>query len=162
MSALLDSSPLPSRNAVRNVVEGMVGRTVELSDGQPVTADASTVTAVYVNDHLSTMAVAVVDMAGAARLGGALGLLPKGGIDDAITDKFLPENVLDNCYEVLNVLASVFNVPDAPHVKLYQMYQPAEPLPPDIRNLTALMGSREDVTMDISGYGRGRMSVVVR
>ncbi|MFI7586947.1 hypothetical protein ACIB24_07715 [Spongisporangium articulatum] len=155
-----ETSPVPPRQAVRNVIEGLVGRDVDFSDGEAVHAGGTSVTAVFVTDKLSTSAVAVVDLAAAARLGGALGLIPKGGVDDAIDDKELPATLRDNCYEVLNVLSSVFNVPGAPHVKLYKMYGPGDALPPDVQSLTATLGAREDVRMDISGYGPGLMSIV--
>ena len=156
------SSPLPPRQAVRNVVEGLVGRDVELGDGDPVPASGTAVTAVYVTDRLAVSALVVIDLAGAARLGGALGMVPKGGVDDAIDGRSLPDTLKDNLHEVLNVLASVFNVPDAPHVRLYQMFGPGETPPSDVQALGAVLGTREDVTMDIAGYGRGNLSVVVR
>lgn len=157
------SSPLPPRQAVRDVVEGTIGRSVELSDGNPVAAAAGTaVTAVYVTDALSMAAIAVVDLPGAARLGGALGMLPRGGVDDAIHEKALSEPLKDNCYEVLNVLASVFNVTDAPHVRLYQLFGPGEAPPADVQALGATLGSRDDLSMSIDGYGPGSLSIVVR
>jgi hypothetical protein len=160
--ALVEQSPLPNRQVVREVVEGMIGRNVNFSDGRPVPGGRDAVTAVYVNDALRVMAVAVVDLPGAARLGGALGLVPKGGVDDAIDEKDLPENLRDNCYEILNVLASVFNVPEAPHVRLYEMHGPGDIPPTDVQSLSAMLGSREDVQMDIAGYGTGCMSIIVK
>jgi hypothetical protein len=161
VSTLTEHSPLPSRADVRTLFEGLTGRTVDFTDGLPVTAGGATVTAVYTNNQLGTSALVVVDIAAAARLGGALGMVPKGGVDDAISGKELPETLHGNCYEVLNVLASVFNVPGAPHVKLYQMFGPGEVLPSDVQVLSAVLGSREDVAIDIAGYGPGNVSIVV-
>ena len=154
--------PVPARQAVRTVFEGMVGRGVDLSDGDPVQVSGTALTAVYVTDTLAVAAVAVVDLPGAARLGGALGMVPKGGVDDAVEDKVLPETLKDNCFEVLNVLASVFNAPGTPHVRLGQVFGPGEAPTADVRSLAATLGSREDVTMEIAGYGRGNLSIVVR
>ncbi len=162
MSAVLESSPLPSRLAIRNLVGDLVGRDVDLKDGTPIKTAPTNVIAVYVNDKLAVSAVVVCDLAAAARLGGALGLLPKGGIDDAIKDKELPELVRDCVYEVLNVFAAAFNVGGAPHVRLYQLFGPGETVPADIASLAASLGSREDVMMSVAGYGAGNLSVVVR
>ena len=159
---MTESSPLPPRQAVRDVVEGMVGRTVEFADGNPIAASENAVTAVYVTDQLAMAAIAVVDLPAAARLGGALGMLPRGGVDDAIDEKALSATMKDNCFEVLNVLASVFNVTDAPHVRLYQMFGPGEPPPSDVQQLGATLGSRDDLAMSIEGYGPGCLSIVVR
>ena len=161
MSTALESSPVPSRAALRGLVEDLVGRPVELRDGEPVPAGPTNVVAVYVNDALRMAAVAVVDLAGAARIGGALGMLPRGGVDDAIDDKDLSGMLRDNCYEVLNVLASTFNAPGAQHVRLYEMYGPGASLPADVAALTAKAGERLDVVLSIAGYGDARMSVVV-
>lgn len=162
MNAVVEQSPLPSRHAVRSVIEGLIGRSVEIEDGIGVPPKATNAVAVYVNNRLGVQAVIVVDLETAARLGGALALLPKGGVDDAIDERSLPDTMLENCYEVLNVLASVFNVGEAPHVRLYQLYGPADAIPPDIAQIAALPGSRMDIDLKISGYGDGVMSIVVR
>jgi hypothetical protein len=157
----IESSPLPGRAAVRGLVEDLVGRPVELADGNPVPAHATNVVAVYVNDALGLSAAIVVDLAGAARLGGALGMLPPGGVQDAIDDGDVSGMLRDNCYEVLNVLAATFNVAGAPHVRLYEMYGPNASLPADVAALTARTGERLDVVLSIAGYGDVGVSVVV-
>lgn len=155
-------SPLPSRHSVRNLIEDLVGRQVEFTDGDPLPTKPTNAVAVYVNDQLNVSALAVVTLEGAAYLGGALGLLPKGGVEDAIDEKELPPVIRDNCYEVLNVLAAVFNLPNHPHVRLYEMYAPGEALPADIAAMVGLLGQRLDVNFEVSGYGRGGLSIVIR
>lgn len=158
----LQTSPLPSRHAVRTLVEDLVNRTVDLLDSDPVPPKSTNVVAVYVNDRLQVTALVVTTLEGGARLGGALGMLPRGGVDDAIDERELPEMIHDCCYEVLNVMASVFNVPNAPHVRLYQMYGPGDAVPPDVAQLAAMVGNRMDVKMTITGYGEVWMSVIVK
>ena len=155
-------SPLPSRQAVRDLLEGMTGRDVTIADGDPVPNRPTNVIAVYVNVNLRVQALAVIDLGGAARIGGALGMLPIGGVEDAIDDKDLYGSLKSNCYEVLNVLSAVFNVGDAPHVKLFEMYAPGDDVPADIQSLCQMMGSRMDVTIEIDGYGPGNLSLVAK
>jgi hypothetical protein len=162
VSTTVDSSPLPNRAAVRSLVEDLVGRPVELADSEPVPASASNIIAVYVTDQLAMSVVVVVDLAGAVRLGGALGLLPRSGVDDAIDEGELSGMLRENCYEVLNVLASAFNTPGALHVRLYEMYGPNASLPTDVAALAHALGQRLDVVLSIAGYGDVRLSVVVR
>jgi hypothetical protein len=107
-------------------------------------------------------AVAVIDLEGAARLAGALGMLPKGGVDDAIEERDLQGMLLDCAHEVLNVLSAVFNVGNAPHVRLYQMYGPKDQVPADVSALAATVGARMDVHLKVGGYGDGHLAVVVR
>ncbi len=161
MNTALESSPLPSRAAVRGLVEDLVGRPVELRDGDPVPSSTTNVVAVYVNDALALSAAIIVDLPGAARIGGALGMMPRGGVDDAIEEQDVSGMLRDNCYEVLNVLASVFNTPGAPHVRLYEMYGPHASLPADVAALTTTIAERMDVVLSIAGYGDALLSVVV-
>jgi hypothetical protein len=162
MTIQTESSPLPTRHAIRNTIQDLTGRDVDLSDGVPPEAKSTNVVAVYVTDQLVTTAIAVCDLECAARIGGALGMVPKGGVDDAIKSRTLPTNLEENCYEVLNVMASIFNLPDAPHVRLYEMHGPGAILPPDVAKLGATVGSRMDVKLKIAGYGDGLLSIIVR
>jgi len=155
-------APLPNRASVRGLVEDLVGRRVELRDADPVPTGAPHVVAVYVTDQLAMSALVVVDLAGAARLGGALGLLPRGGVDDVVDEGDLSGMLRDNTHEVLNVLAAAFNAPGAPHVRLYEMYGPNASLPSDVAALAQRLGRRLDVLLAISGYGDVHLSVVVR
>lgn len=162
MSVSLEHSPMPNRHSVRNTIQDLIGRDVDLSDGLPPEAKSTNVVAVYVTDKLATSAIAIVDLECAARLGGSLGMVPRMIVDEAIKARDLPTTLEENCYEVLNVLAAVFNLPTAPHVRLYQMYGPNASLPPDIAALGAVLGSRMDVELKIAGYGTGLMSIVIR
>ncbi len=158
----LEQSPLPTRHSVRNTIQDLIGRDVDLSDGLPPPAKSTNVVAVYVTDKLATCAVAVTDLECAARMGGCLGMVPRGVVDEAIAARELPSTLHDNCYEVLNVLAAVFNLPNAPHVRLYEMYGPNSGLPADVAKIASTLGSRMDVALKIAGYGTGVLSIVVR
>ena len=162
MSQLTEQSPMPSRHAVRTTIEGLIGRDLTIADGLPVPPRSTNVVAVYVTDRLATSALAVIDIAGAARLGGALGMVPRGGVDDAIGSRDLPDHLRSNCYEVLNVLSTVFNLPGHPHVRLYEMYGPGAGVPGDVAALAGATSTRMDVTFSVAGYGDGQLSIVVR
>jgi hypothetical protein len=158
----LTTSPLPSRHGVRTLLEGLIGRDVAIRDSQPVPPKASNVVAVYVTDKLAVSALAVANIEAAARLGGALAMLPRGGVEDAIAAKELYPALRDNCSEVLHVLAGVFNVSNAPHVRLYEMVGPNGAVASDIAALSAAVGNRMDVSLDVAGYGPGLLSVICR
>ena len=162
MSTTIERSPLPSRHAVRSLIGDLIGRDIDLQDGSPVPARTTNLVAVYVTDRLATSAVVVVGLEGAARLGGALGMVPRAGVEDAIGARQLSPLLRDNCYEVMNVLATAFNVPNAPHVRLYELYGPDAIVPGDVAGLVGLAGSRMDVTLRVAGYGDVAMSIVVR
>jgi hypothetical protein len=92
--------------------------------------------------------------------GTSIGLLPAGGIKDAIAEKDLPASAVDNLYEVLNVASSMFNADGAPHLKLYQLYEPGDPLPPDVAAMIPALGRRLDLLVTVPGYGAGRIGLI--
>jgi len=162
MSTDLYHSPLPSRHAVRSLVEDLVGRNVDLRDVGPMSNASTNLVAAYVTDSTAVSAVAVLDLEGAARIGAALGMLPKAGVDEAIEARALPDLMRSNAYEVMNVLSAVFNVEGAPHVRLFQLYGPDGSVPGDLIALSQIVGSRMDVILDIAGYGEARLSIITR
>ncbi|MFC6852429.1 hypothetical protein [Aquipuribacter hungaricus] len=110
---------------------------------------------------MRSRAVIAFDLPLAAYSGAALGLVPAAAAQDAIEAGELPASLNENCYEVLNIMASLFNLPKAPHLKLYATFSGSEPLRPDVRELAVRTAPRDDISIEIARYGAGRMSVVV-
>ena len=155
---------IPSVLAVRELFEDLLGRGVTAAvSPDPVvpSAKAPCCISVYVTERLETRALVVADLELAARTGAALGLVPKGGADAALEDRELPKNLLENFSEVTNIFASLFNLPDQPHLKLYRVISPGEAPPDDVIALLRGLSSREDLRLDIDGYGTGRLGVVL-
>lgn len=140
----------------------MIGRDIEVSPTDPVTlADGRPYyVAVYTTDQLTLGSIVVLDLNAAGNLGGAIGLLPAGGIKDAIADKSLPASAVDNLYEILNVASSLFNADGSPHLKLYQLYEPGDPIPADVAVTIPSPGRRLDLLVSIPGYGAGRIGLI--
>jgi hypothetical protein len=116
--------------------------------------------AVYVDPTMATTALCVLDIRLAAWFAGALALLPKGGLEDAIEEGELYAMHLEAVYEVVNIAASMFNGEGVNHSKLYKLYAPGEALPGDIAGLGAAF-NRIDLVVDIDGYGKGSLSIVM-
>lgn len=150
---------LPSSFAVRNMLSDLVGREVEVSPGERVTGSASV--AVFVTDQMKMAGLALIDLPLSAYVGGALALLPPGGVADMVEESDLSDLVVENVFEVANVMAGIFNTPGASHVKLFQLFEPGEPLPPDVREAAAAYGARLDLVVSVAGYGKGSLSLVV-
>lgn len=127
-------TPVPVAKAVRDLLEGLLNREVEVNPGavvEPQTPPGALV-GVYVTSSLTMGAVASLDFTLAAYAGAAIGLVPKGGADAALEDGVLPKNLRDNAVEVLNIMASLLNVEGAAHQRLYSMHDPMEALPSDV------------------------------
>jgi hypothetical protein len=67
---------------------------------------------------------------------------------------------LEAVYEVVNIAASMFNGEGVRHSKLYKLYAPGEPVPSDIAGLGAAF-NRIDLVVDVEGYGKGALSIVL-
>ena len=87
-----DTSVIPVALTVRNLFEDLLGRDVNVSPGDPMTAaDLPTaVIAVYADTSQQLYAVLGMQLALAANAGAALGLLPAGAAEDAIDRDSFP------------------------------------------------------------------------
>ena len=154
---------LPAAKDVKDMLTGLVGKPVAVSPGAPVTPtpDKPVSVAVYVDPGMAVNALCVMDLAASAYTGGALALLPPGGCQDAVEeDGELSGMQAEALHEVVNVLSALFNTPGAPHSKLHKLYVPGEDLPGDIAGMLAAF-NREDLAIEIPGYGKGGVSFVI-
>jgi len=155
---------LPAPKRIRDVFADLLGRDVELTNApEPVvpTLLQPCAVAVYVTDRVQTGALVCADLGLAARAGAALALIPPARADAAVEDRMLPHNLLENFHEVVNVFAGVFNVPTAPHVKLYAVHAPDQFPPRDVVAMLRRLTRRADYSLYIDGYGHGRLGVVL-
>ena len=154
---------LPASKDVRDMLTGLVGKPVAVSPGAPVTPAPGkpVAVAVYVDPQMKTNALCVMDLALSAYTGGALAMLPPGGCQDAVEeDRELTSMLTEALHEVVNVISALFNVPGAPHSKLYKLYAPGDDLPGDIAGSLAAF-NRLDLAIDVPGYGKGGISLVI-
>ncbi|HYO35075.1 MAG TPA: hypothetical protein VER97_03295 [Geodermatophilus sp.] len=154
---------LPDAKAVKDMLSGLVGKPVGVAPGAPVTpTDRDPVSvAVYVSPTMAVNALCVMDLPLAAWTGGALALLPPGGVQDVVEeDGELTGMLTEALHEVVNVLSALFNVPGAPHSKLHASYAPGDDLPGDVAGMLSAF-NRLDLAIDVPGYGKGRLSLVV-
>jgi hypothetical protein len=155
--------PLPAPKDVRDMIGGLVGKQVTVSLGAPVTPapDRPVAVAVYVDPQMAVNALCLMDLGAAAYTGGSLALLPPGGCQDAVEeDGELSGMLLEALHEVVNVLAALFNTPGAPHSKLHKLYAPGADLPGDIEGMLAAF-NRIDLDVEVQGYGKGSLSLVI-
>ena len=154
---------LPAAKDVRDMLTGLVGKPVAVNPGAPVTptADQPVSVAVYVDPHMAVNALCVLDLGAAAYTGAALALLPPGGAQDAVEeDGELTGMLVEALHEVVNVVSALFNVPGAPHSKLYKLYAPGDDLPVDVEGMLANF-NRIDLAIEVPGYGKGGLSLVL-
>lgn len=152
---------LPVAKDVRDLLEGLLGRDVTLTDGTRLTDATATMVGVYVDDQLRMRAVVAMDVALAASVGAAIGLMPVGGVEDAVESGEMLPVQQDNTAEVLNVVAALFNVGDAPHLRLYGWYAPKQASPDDVVAAMPALGGRADWRAGVKGYPGGELSILL-
>ena len=117
--------------------------------------------ATYVDDYGHLRAVALMSFGLAARSGAAIALIPMGGVEVAEEDRVLPPNLFDNASEICNVLAAPFGDAMGEHLRLADAYPPSSAVPANLLGIAAQVAAREDVALEITGYGTGTLSLVV-
>lgn len=155
--------PLPSAMAVRELLEGLIGRDIEVRTGGDhvdPSGPGGAVVALYVTARQQIAALAVVDLPLAAHLGASIALVPAGGAEAAIEDGVLPPALVDNVGEVLNVMASLFNLDGGAHLRLDATYPPGTELPVDVAAWVMAFVARLDLDVTVKGYGSGRLSLL--
>ena len=154
---------LPQPKQLRDLLTDLLDREVTLSPSGPYGPgpDTPASVAVYVDDGLRISAAIVCDLPFSAYAGAALGLVPPGGAQAAVEEGALDDNLRDNLYEVLNIAASVFNVAGADHLRLHELHPAGPPLLPQVRMHALTLGRREDLAVEVAGYGSGLLSVIL-
>lgn len=160
----MSATPLPAALEVRELWESLLGRDVDVATGgsmvDPI-GEGGALVGVYVDRLTRLSALVLLDLPLAARLGAAIALVPAGGAEAAIEDGRLSAALSENAGEILNVTAALFNVGEAPHLKLDAVYAPHDPLPADVAQWVLAYVPRLDLDVTVSGYGPGRASLLV-
>lgn len=163
MNANAPTIHLPAPMQIRELLTSMLDRDITMGPTSPFapTPHFPATIAVYTEDSLEIRALLLLDMPLSAYLGAAIGLVPPGGAAAALEAGVLPDNIKDNIGEVLNIATSLFNVDNAPHVRLYAVHPAGDEMPGHLQMMALTLGRREDMKIEIQGYGTGRFSIVL-
>lgn len=154
---------LPSTKEIRDLLTDLLDREISVLPNAPLapTPNNPCTVAVYVDDSLVVTSVIAFDLPLSAHAGAAIGLVPQAGAEAAIEERTLTDTLRENVYEVLNIAASLFNHDGATHVRLYDVHHAGMPVPGDVLARALTLGRREDLAVEVAGYGSGRLSVVL-
>ncbi|MBI3817694.1 MAG: hypothetical protein HY286_03300 [Planctomycetes bacterium] len=156
---------VPSALAVKDLIEGLVGRKIQARVGTPVaiSPDSPVAIALYGRDDGVTGAVCIYDLALANAIGAALTSIPLNVAEVNIKEKKITDVILDNFKEVLNIATQLFQRPGAPRVSCKSMHiAPPDRVPSSaVPAITKPVG-RADLVIEIPGYGTGKITILVR
>jgi hypothetical protein len=160
--------PLPIQEALRDFFTDLLGKgaaadkakelKVKMGENAP-----ELIVSVWEDKYGRVGALCIAELMLAAIAGAALVLAPPGAVHDVEKTRELPENLRDNYYEVINILTSVLNSPNTPHLKLTnQFFHPVEALPDDVLRVIETPSNRRDFDLMVEGYGSGKISILTR
>jgi hypothetical protein len=155
------SDQLPAAKQVRDTLNDLLGRDVSVQLADPPAGEDMPVAAVFVSDNLALAGVIGFDLALAAYIAAAIGLVPPGGAEAAVEDGELSPLLGDNLTEVCNVLAGLFTKTGGRRVKLHKVHLSLADIPADLRAHLVSLGNRLDLAVTVAGYGTGTFSLVV-
>lgn len=152
---------LPQPKEVRDLFEDLLGRSVTVSPADPfIGADLrDALVSLYTDNHSKLWAVIGMDLPLTVYAGSAIGLLPAAGAKECVERNYITEMIAENVREVCNIMTSLLNREGGPHLKLYQAVMPDEQTPADAGSLLLALGRRLDLTVEVAGYGSGRLAV---
>jgi hypothetical protein len=154
---------LPPPARLRDLLADLLGRdvTVVAADPLPGADPSELVVTRYVDEQATLAAVVGMDLPLAIHAGAALGLIPPAGAHVAAEERELTPVIAENVAEVAELLGTLFNAEGQPHVRMDEMFLPGRPVPADVRDALRAPGGRLDLTVDVAGYGSGRLAVVL-
>ena len=151
---------LPAPKEVRDLLTDLLGRDVNVQPADPP-GGAVPPTAVFVHDDMSLAGIIGFQLPLAANVAAAVGLIPPGGAEACIEDGELSPLFGENLAEVCNVLTTLFNRGDGPHVRLHALHRDGAEVPTDVVSHLRALGNRLDLSVEVAGYGKGTLSLVV-
>lgn len=156
--------PLPIQEAVRDLLSDLVGTGVAVDKTSPLIFDEEDTKGViseYIDDDDVLVALCLADGPFACYCGAALSMIPSAVAKESIKRNELPENLLDNYAEVVNIMSRLVNSSTSPHLRLGKVYVVPGDLPEAAANAVASPSMRRDFIATISGYGSGKMSLLL-
>lgn len=153
---------LPKATDVSKTLVMLFGGNVPATPGKPLDSKPGSGNLItsYVDDHGKIVAAFVCDIPLAANAGCALSMMPASAAKDAIKTKKLEQAMLDNLYEVANILSTLLMNDKTPHLKIDTLYPDAGKLPAEVREMLDAAKGHVDFMINVPRYGNGRMSLL--
>ena len=151
------------RATVRDLLRDLVGSQVVVTEEreQVLSEERTAYMAVYRRDDGSPVAATIVDLLGAAALGGAIGMMSAADVAEELGDATALEGDLYDFFaEVVNVLAKLLNSPTTKHVRLDGIFPVPGEVPGPVAEVVLEPRARVDYTIQVEGHERGVLTLV--
>lgn len=157
-----ESYGLPDHEDIRKTLSNLLGKEVKVTeggaalepdDGQPYTV------AVYQDADSNLAAVCVCDVALSSSVGAALALIPPGVVEDCVRSREIPDNIMENVGEVMNICVNLFQGSGTKRLRLSQVLPPGQQADSGTVDFCDDSGENNHFRVEIPGYVDGRMSL---
>lgn len=146
---------------VAKTFSAILRREVGVSVLKPVAENELVIAGHYVNGKRELIGACFCSKALAIYSGAAFSLIPADVARDALKTDPLDEIVQENFAEVLNICSRLFDGGSEMRVALSGMEFPPAPRSDASKGLLGKPAKRIDLELDIAGYGKGRMAIVL-
>lgn len=139
----------------------LVGKKINITRAVAMPVSAARGLATYIDAEGIIRYAATCDMAFLAGVGAALAMIPPNVVLEAVKTGKPSPVLLENAFEVMNIVASLYNDPEGigTHVKFKDLVV-APPLAPDMVPRLAKPAARIDFGVSVPGYGDGKLSLL--
>ncbi len=154
---------VPKPAQISKTLVMLFGGKVPATPGKPVDykPNSGNILVTYIDDDDKLVAACVCDIPLAANAGCALSMLPANAAKDAIKHKKLEPAMLENLYEVANILSTLIMDDTTPHLRIGELYADLSKLPPEVQELLRKVQGKAHFTLNIPRYGNGCLSLLV-
>jgi len=155
--------PLPTAAEVSELFEMLLGRTIRPSRTSPGNYRPTDHfwCAVYLNGEQKIAGALVFDAQLAMRSAAALSLLPAAQTTKLLEKGELDEALSENLSEICNVATQFFQGPYSSNVRVARIFEVPRHAPPQLFQMMRAARSRQDLRLEIKGYGQGRAAVLM-
>jgi len=152
---------LPTAEGITPLLRDLLGRNVTAVPAKGPQPPGLLIVGTYIRDDDALSGVCTVDLSLAAHAGAALMMAPVAVAEESVRAKKLDEMLLECLREVLNIGSRWFMPPNAPHVRLHEVFTGDE-LPKRPAALLKLAPKIVAVEIAIAGYKGGRLGLFSR
>ena len=152
---------LPTDKGLAQMLSATLRRDTKLTAVKTPLASAMTIGGLFVDAQNKVIGGVLADLSLACLAGAAFSLIPADAARDSIKAKGLDDFMRENFAELLNIFSVLFNPQRSHRVRLSATPFPADAASSDLLALAAKPAKRMDLEVDIDGYGRGLLSLLL-
>jgi len=149
---------LPGINKIKEVLGSLLDMEITIEESEPIPEESPRSITTFVTDTGIIGAVCVCDLLLTCFIGGALDLIPVEEVQQYAESGEIPENILNNFKEAMNVSASLFNSENSPHISTGDILINPEKLNTDLNIVINKANETSSYRIAIPNYGEGTMS----